>query len=84
MREVDTRSRSAERPKCSSSATVELSRLTALVEAQHPPAADRDTFALLKNPYDVGLIGDGERWGIRRMRIDNAWYVGGPAAIFAG
>ncbi|MDR8410834.1 hypothetical protein MTP10_19105 [Nonomuraea sp. 3-1Str] len=63
---------------------MEPSRLTALVEAQHLPAADRDTFALPKNPYDVGLIGDGERWVIRRMRIDNASYVGDPPAIFAG
>ncbi|MEV0145855.1 MULTISPECIES: nuclear transport factor 2 family protein [unclassified Nonomuraea] len=62
----------------------DTARLTALVEAQHLLSADHDTFALLKNPYDVGLIRDGERWVIRRMRIDNTWYVGDPAAIFAG
>jgi hypothetical protein len=57
-------------------------RLTALVEAQHLLAADHGTFALLKNPYDVELVRDGDRWVIRRMRIDNTWYTGHPAAIF--
>ncbi|MFI0366776.1 nuclear transport factor 2 family protein [Actinomadura sp. 1N219] len=57
-------------------------RLTALVEAQHLLTADHDTFALLKNPYDVELVRDGERWVIRRMRIDNTWYTGDPATIF--
>lgn len=58
-------------------------RLTALVEAQHILTADRGTFALLKNPYDVDLVRDGHRWVIRRLRIDNAWYTGDPAAIFS-
>ncbi|TDD28495.1 nuclear transport factor 2 family protein [Actinomadura sp. KC06] len=57
-------------------------RLTALVEAQHLLTADHDIFALLKNPYDVELVRDGERWVIRQMRIDNAWYTGDPATIF--
>lgn len=61
----------------------DTARLTALVEAQHLLSADHDTFALLKNPYDVELIRDGERWIIGRMRIDNAWYTGDPTAIFA-
>jgi hypothetical protein len=56
--------------------------LTALVEAQHLLAADPSTFALLKNPYDVGLVRDGDRWLMRRIRIDNAWYTGDPTAIF--
>ncbi|WP_406308788.1 nuclear transport factor 2 family protein [Streptomyces sp. NBC_00623] len=58
-------------------------RLTALVEAQHLLVADRGTFSLLKNPYAVDLVRDGDRWVIRRMRIDNAWFTGDPAAIFA-
>ncbi|MFI0454454.1 nuclear transport factor 2 family protein [Actinomadura sp. 6N118] len=62
----------------------DTARLTALVEAQHLLTADHDTFALLKNPYDVDLVRDGERWVIRRMRIDNAWYTGDPTAIFGG
>jgi hypothetical protein len=33
-------------------------------------------------PPDVGLVRDGRRWLIRRMRIDNAWFTGDPAAIF--
>ncbi|MEV0203401.1 nuclear transport factor 2 family protein [Nonomuraea sp. NPDC050691] len=60
----------------------DTARLTALVEAQHLLAADHGTFALLKNPYDVELVRDGERWVVRRMTIDNAWYTGDPVAIF--
>ncbi|GAA4619718.1 nuclear transport factor 2 family protein [Actinoallomurus vinaceus] len=60
----------------------DTARLTALVEAQHLLTADHGTFALLKNPYDVELVRDGDRWVIRRMRIENAWYTGDPTAIF--
>lgn len=56
--------------------------LTALVEAQHLLSADHGTFALLKNFYDVDLVRDGDRWVMRRVRIDNAWYTGDPKAIF--
>ena len=60
----------------------DTARLTALVEAQHLLTADHGVFALLKNPYDVDLVRDGERWVIRSLRIDNAWFTGDPAAIF--
>ncbi|KJY41380.1 hypothetical protein VR41_12865 [Streptomyces sp. NRRL B-1568] len=60
----------------------DIARLTALVEAQHLLVADRTTHALLKNPYDVDLVRDGDRWVIRRLRIDNTWYTGNPTAIF--
>jgi hypothetical protein len=30
------------------------------------------------------LVSDGERWVMRRIRIDNVWYVGDPVAIFGG
>jgi hypothetical protein len=60
----------------------DTARMTALVEAQHLLTADHGTFALLKNPYDVELVRDGEHWVISRMRIENAWYVGDPTAIF--
>lgn len=46
--------------------------------------ADRDTHALLKNLYAVDLVRDGERWVVCRIRIDNVWYTGTPAAIFGG
>ena len=62
----------------------DTARLTALVEAQHLLVADHDTYALLKNPYDVELIRDGERWVMRRVRIDNTWFTGDPTAIFGG
>jgi hypothetical protein len=60
----------------------DVARLTALVEAQHLLSADHSTYALLKNPYDVELVRDGERWVMRRVRIDNAWFTGDPNAIF--
>lgn len=60
----------------------DTARLTALVEAQHLLSADHGTYALLKNPYDVDLVRDGDRWVVRRLRIDNTWYTGDPAAIF--
>lgn len=60
----------------------DTARLTALVEAQHLLAADRATHALLKNPYTVDLVRDGNRWRIRRMRIENAWLTGDPVAVF--
>ncbi|KAB8184714.1 nuclear transport factor 2 family protein [Nonomuraea phyllanthi] len=60
----------------------DTARLTALVEAQHLLIADSTTHALLKNPYDVDLVRDGDRWVIRRLRIDNTWYTGDPTAIF--
>lgn len=56
--------------------------LSALVEAQHLLIADRTKHALLKNPYDVDLVRDGDRWVIRRLVIDNTWFVGEPTAIF--
>ncbi|KJS58543.1 nuclear transport factor 2 family protein [Streptomyces rubellomurinus] len=60
----------------------DTARLTALVEAQHLLVADPATHALLKNPYDVELVRDGDRWVIRRLRIDNTWFTGDPTAIF--
>ncbi|MFI6711083.1 nuclear transport factor 2 family protein [Nonomuraea sp. NPDC050478] len=62
--------------------TGDTARLTALVEAQHLLTADHDTHALLKNRYDVRLVRDGGRWLMSRIRIENAWYTGDPAAIF--
>lgn len=61
----------------------DAARLTAIVEAQHLLSADHRTHALLKNLYAVDLIRDTQRWVIRRVRIDNVWYRGDPAAIFS-
>ena len=60
----------------------DTARLTAIVEAQHLLTADHRRHALLKNLYDVELVRDGERWTMRRVRIDNVWYTGEPKAIF--
>jgi hypothetical protein len=60
----------------------DTARLTALVEAQHLLTADPGTHALLKNPYTVDLVRDGDFWRICRMRIENAWVTGDPVAIF--
>lgn len=57
-------------------------RLTALVEAQHLLVDDPATHALLKNPYDVELVREGDRWLISAMTIHNTWLVGDPHAIF--
>ncbi|MEV6832270.1 nuclear transport factor 2 family protein [Amycolatopsis sp. NPDC051102] len=61
----------------------DTARLTALVEAQHLLSPGHGTHALLKNRYDVGLVRDGDRWVMRRVVIENAWYTGDPAAIFS-
>ncbi|RMI29261.1 nuclear transport factor 2 family protein [Nocardia stercoris] len=60
----------------------DTARMTALVEAQHLLIAEPARHALLKNPYELDLVRDGDRWLIRRMRIDNTWYTGEPTAIF--
>jgi hypothetical protein len=60
----------------------DTARLTALVEAQHLLSDDHGKHALLKNRYDVALVRDGDRWVMRRVRIENAWYTGDPVAIF--
>jgi len=61
----------------------DTAHLTALVEAQHLLSADHATYALLKNRYDVDLVRDGDRWVMRRVVIENAWYTGDPGAIFS-
>jgi hypothetical protein len=60
----------------------DTAHLTALVEAQHLLSADHTTYVLLKNRYDVALVRDGDRWVMRRVRIENAWLLGDPVAIF--
>ncbi|APB00205.1 nuclear transport factor 2 family protein [Nocardia seriolae] len=62
----------------------DTARMSALIEAQHLLIDDHGTFALLKNPYELELVRDGERWLIHRMRIENTWYLGEPKAIFGG
>jgi hypothetical protein len=58
--------------------------LTALVEAQHLPAGDHSRHALLKNLYTVGLVPDGSRWLMHRVRVDNIWFTGDPRVIVGG
>ncbi|NNH74610.1 nuclear transport factor 2 family protein [Nocardia uniformis] len=62
----------------------DTARLTALVEAQHLLTVEHDTFALLKNRYDVDLVRADGRWLMSRVRIENVWYQGDPTAIFGG
>ncbi|WP_067567933.1 nuclear transport factor 2 family protein [Nocardia acidivorans] len=61
----------------------DVATMTALVEAQHLLTTDPSVHALLKNPYELELRRDGDRWLISRMRIDNIWFTGDPSAIFA-
>lgn len=54
---------------------------TAIVEAQHLPAADHGRHLLLENLYAVELVRDGHRWVIRRVHIDNVRYTGDPQIL---
>ena len=56
--------------------------LFALAEAQHLRRAERSRKLLLKNFYWLSLERAGERWTIRRLRINNSWYSGDPAVLF--
>ncbi|WP_285469944.1 nuclear transport factor 2 family protein [Actinokineospora globicatena] len=58
--------------------------LSAIVEAQHLPAADHSRHALLKNLYAATLVRDGKRWRIKHVTIDNVWYTGDPQVIVGG
>lgn len=60
----------------------DTARLTAIVQAQHLLQKDHDQYALLTNRYDVELVRDGRRWLMRRILIENVWYIGEPTAIF--
>ncbi|WP_198946166.1 nuclear transport factor 2 family protein [Pseudofrankia asymbiotica] len=60
----------------------DAARLTAIVEAQHLLTADHSRNALMKNRYTVALCRDGERWVMRRVRVETVWHAGDPAAVF--
>lgn len=60
----------------------DTAHLTAMVEAQHLLTPGHDVHALLKNRYDVDLVRAGDRWVMRRVVIENAWYTGDPTTIF--
>lgn len=61
--------------------------LHAYVLAQHFSPGEgprRDTEnALLMNRYDAELVRDGQRWRIKRVKIDNAWAEGDPCIMTA-
>jgi hypothetical protein len=62
----------------------DTARLSAIVEAQHLLSSDHSKFALLKNFYETELVRAGSVWVLRRIRIDNSWYLGEPALFFGG
>jgi ketosteroid isomerase-like protein len=47
------------------------------------PKPDRTRHALMMNRYTAELARDGERWRIRRLLIDCAWFEGDPQVLVA-
>jgi hypothetical protein len=47
------------------------------------PLPDRTRHALMMNRYTAEMARDGERWRIRRLLIDCAWFEGDPQVLVA-
>jgi hypothetical protein len=47
------------------------------------PRPDRTRHALMMNRYTGEMVRDGERWRIRRLLIDCAWFEGDPSVLVA-
>jgi hypothetical protein len=47
------------------------------------PRPDRTRHALMMNRYTAEMVRDGERWRIRRLLIDCAWFDGDPSVLVA-
>jgi hypothetical protein len=47
------------------------------------PQPDRTRHALMMNRYTADMARDGERWRIRRLLIDCAWFDGDPSVLVA-
>ena len=47
------------------------------------PRPHRTRHALMMNRYDAEMARDGERWRIRRLLIDCAWFDGDPSVLVA-
>jgi ketosteroid isomerase-like protein len=47
------------------------------------PLPDRTRHALMMNRYTAEMTRDGERWRIRRLLIDCAWFDGDPQVLVA-
>jgi ketosteroid isomerase-like protein len=47
------------------------------------PQPDRTRHALMMNRYTADMARDGERWRIRRLLIDCAWFEGDPQVLVA-
>jgi SnoaL-like domain len=57
-------------------------------QAQHylpgeGPQPDKTRHALMMNRYEAEVVRDGQRWLIRHLIIDNAWFDGDPAVLVA-
>ena len=50
-------------------------------EPTHLPPDDHTRRCQMKNRYTTELVRDGARWRIRRLTIDNAWFVGDPQVV---
>jgi ketosteroid isomerase-like protein len=45
------------------------------------PRPDHTDHALLMNRVDADVVRDGDRWRLRRLTIDNAWFEGNPTVV---
>ncbi|MEH2279566.1 MAG: nuclear transport factor 2 family protein [Nostoc sp.] len=59
----------------------DVATLQALVDATHLPLSDHFRQCQMMNWYEVELIRQGRLWRIRRLIIDNAWFIGDPQVL---
>lgn len=59
----------------------DTAKLYAIVEAQHLPPQDHSRHFLMKNPYEVDLVREGDRWLIGNLVIKNTWFTGEPKVL---
>jgi hypothetical protein len=57
-------------------------------QAQHflpgeGPQPSKTRHALMMNRYEADVVRDGQRWLIRHLVIDNAWFDGDPSVLVA-
>lgn len=56
-------------------------KLYAIVEAQHLPPKNHSRHFLMKNPYEVDLVREGDHWLISNLIINNTWFTGDPNVL---
>ena len=56
-------------------------KLQALVDATHILRRDDSQRCQMRNWYEAELVELEDRWGIRRLTIDNVWFTGDPQVL---